>query len=46
MHFTLTQKKLDCLSLLAIKHYVTKQLTFEDVIAEFAKKKKREKNVF
>jgi len=41
MRSTLTQEKLDSLSLLAINHDVTKQLTFEDIIAEFAKNKKK-----
>jgi len=41
MRSTLTQEKLDSLSLLVINHDVTKQLTFEDVIAEFAKKNKK-----
>lgn len=41
MRSTLTQEKLDSLSLLAINHDVTKQLSFEDVIAEFAKKKRK-----
>ena len=43
---TLTPEILDSLSLLAINHDVTKQLIIEDVIAEFAKKKTRQKCLF
>jgi hypothetical protein len=41
MRSTLTQEKLDSLSLLAINHDVTKQLTFEEIIAEFALKTRK-----
>lgn len=39
MRFSLTQEKLDSLSLLAINHDITQQLTFENIITEFAEKK-------
>jgi len=41
MRSSLTQERLKSLSLLAINHDVTKQLSFYDIIAEFAKKTRK-----